>query len=319
LIKLKRILVTATPIAFIIRKSKSISVPGFKGLPIYDVVKFFFQQINKVGLNERAAAISFNLIMALPAALLFMFSIIPYLPDSESFQGQIMALFKDLSPNSSTYKFIQNTIEGLLTKQVGIFSFGFILLMFYASNATMGIIRTFDKSIFETKSYLFHQRLRSLRLTLVLFILILGAALVLIGQEQLAVLLKSIFHMKRKARIPWWNATRWFIIIGIVFFSISFIYKFAPSLKKRWPLISPGSFLATTLTILTTLLFSFWVRNFANYNKVYGSIGTVLILMFLIYINALILLIGFELNVSLTYLQAEAEKRKQHDLAALSI
>ena len=80
--KLERIIIKSPPIAFIIYESKKIIMPGFKGLPLYDVVKFFFQQINKIGLNERAAAISFNLIQALPAAMLFLFSIIPYLPES---------------------------------------------------------------------------------------------------------------------------------------------------------------------------------------------------------------------------------------------
>ena len=311
--KIERIILTLPPVAYVIRKSKQLSIPGFKGLPVFDVVRFFFQQINKVGLNERAAAISFNLVMALPAALLFIFSIIPYLPDSASFQGQIMSLFKDLSPNSGTYKFIQLTIQGLLKKQVGLFSSGFLLLMFYSSNATLGIIRTFDKSISEKKAFFLHQRIRSLRLTLVLFLLVFGSTLVLVGQEQASGLLKSVFHMQKKAILPWWNTIRWLIIISLVFFSISFIYKFAPSVKKRWDIISPGSILATTLTILTTVLFSFWVRNFASYNKVYGSIGTVLILMFLIYLNSLILLIGFELNDSLTYLRATVKQRNERE------
>jgi len=112
--KLERIIVSSKPISFIRNKSKVTFIPGFKDIPLYDVTKFFFQQIRRVGLNERAAAISYNLIMALPAALLFLFSIIPYLPDSDKFQVQIMSLFNDLSPNSATKKFIQQTIDGLL-------------------------------------------------------------------------------------------------------------------------------------------------------------------------------------------------------------
>ncbi|MBS1639148.1 MAG: YihY/virulence factor BrkB family protein [Bacteroidetes bacterium] len=308
--KLERKILRIPPIAFIINKSKVIFIPGFKGIPVYDIVKFFFQQIRKVGLNERASAISYNLIMALPAALLFLFSIVPYLPDSEKFKYQLLSLFNDLSPNSASKKFIQQTIEGLLQKQVGIFSFGFVLLMFYASNATMGIIRTFDKSIIENKKYFLHKRVRAIRLTIVLLFLFIASGLVLMGQHQLNILLKGLFHMKRRASIPWWNGVRWIIIIALIFYGIAFIYKLGPAIKKRWKLVSPGSILATTLTFITTILFSFWVNNFASYNKVYGSIGTVLIIMLLIYLNSLILLIGFELNVSITYLQAEVEKRR---------
>lgn len=308
--RFERILISAPPVAFILRKSKKWVIPGFQGLPVYDVLNFFLKQVNKVGLNERAAAISFNLIMALPAAVLFLFSLIPYLPESDKLELQIMSLFKDIAPNSDTYVFIKQLLDGLLAKHVGIFSFGFILLVFYASNAMKGVIRTFDKSIYENKKFFLHQRWRAIRLTLILIVLILLSTLVLLlGRTQLVYLLRHVFHMRKADRISWWNGTRWLIIVGLLFYGIAFVYKFAPSVKKRWALLSPGSILATTLTLLTTIFFSYWVNNFASYNKVYGSIGTVLIIMLLIYFNSLILLVGFELNVTITYLIKEEEMR----------
>ncbi len=309
--KIERHIVNLAPIAWLINKSKALVIPGFRGLPLYDVVRFFFRQINKVGLNERAAAISFNFIMAMPAALLFLFALVPYFPASASFETEILKLFKDISPDSATYRFIKDILDGLLEKHVGVFSFGFILLIFYASNAIIGIIRTFDRSIQEQKGFFLYQRWRAIRLTGILVLLVIASALVLIGQEQLAGLLKNLFHMRRRARLPWWNGIRWFIITGLLFYCVAMIYKFAPSVKKRWHLISPGSLLATALILVTTIAFSSWVSLFAssNYNRVYGSIGTVLILMLLIYLNSLILLIGFELNVSITYLTRKAEER----------
>jgi membrane protein len=311
LTKIERHIVNLAPIAWLINKSKAMVIPGFRGLPLYDVVRFFFRQINKVGLNERAAAISFNFIMAMPAALLFLFALVPYFPASASFEMEILKLFKDISPDSATYRFIKDILDGLLEKHVGVFSFGFILLIFYASNAIIGIIRTFDRSIQEQKGFFLYQRWRAIRLTGILVLLVIASALVLIGQEQLAGLLKNLFHMRRRARLPWWNGIRWFIITGLLFYCVAMIYKFAPSVKKRWHLVSPGSLLATALILVTTIAFSSWVSLFAssNYNRVYGSIGTVLILMLLIYLNSLILLIGFELNVSITYLTRKAEER----------
>jgi membrane protein len=298
-LKIERIIVTWWPIAFIIRKSKVTYIPGFQKIPLYNVVQFFIKQVQKVGLNERAAAISFNLIMALPAALLFLFSIIPYLPGSEFFEIQVLTFFKDLSPNSSTYSFIRNILKDLLEKSVGVFSFGFLLVMFYASNAMMGIIRTFDKSIKENKDYFFNQRWRALQLTFIIILLFIISSTLLIGQNQLAIIVKKLFHLKKKTTLPWWNAVRWITLLAFQFYGIAFIYKFAPSVKKRWPIVSPGAVLTTVLVLVTTAVFGFWVNNFASYNKVYGSIGTVLIIMLLIYINSLILLIGFELNVSI--------------------
>ena len=309
--RIQRIIVHLPVIAFLIRKSKLCIVPGFRGLPLYDVILFFVKQINRVGLNERAAAISFNLIMALPATLLFLFSLIPYLPESAKLELQILMLFKDIAPNSDTYNFIKEILDGLLNKHVGLFSFGFLLLMFYASNAMMGIIRTFDKSIEENKGFFLHRRMRAIRLTIMLIILvIISTFLLLVGKTQLTFLLKQVFNLKRSERVLWWNSIRWLIIIALLFYGIAFIYKFAPSVKKRWDFLFPGSILSTLLTMFSTVLFSYWVNNFAAYNKVYGSIGTVLIIMVLIYYNSLILLIGFELNVSITYLTQEAHNRK---------
>ncbi len=305
--KLEKLIFNSPPVKITLRLSKKIVIPGFLGFSIFHVVQAYQKQINKVGLSERAAAISFNLIMALPAALLFLFSIVPYLPDSDSFETQILGLFKDISPNSSTYQFIKNILKDLLKKQMGVFSFGFVLLVFYASNAMMGIIRTFDKSIQENKSFFFHRRLRAILLTAILILLVIASATLLIGQDELATLLKKLFHMKRKAKLQWWNLIRWFILVFFLFYGVAFIYKFAPSVKKKWKLINAGSVVATILILLTTFGFGYWVNHFASFNKVYGSIGTVLIIMLLIYLNSLLLLVGFELNVSLMHLKVEKQ------------
>ncbi len=306
--KIEKAIISFPPIAFLITKSKLTAMPGARSLNLFEVFIEFLKQIKNVGLAERAAAISFNLIMALPAALLFLFSIIPYLPDSNSFDVQIMALFKDIAPNSSTYNLIREILRGLLIKHQGIFSFGFILLMYYSSNAVMGIIRTFDKSIQEKKVFFLHRRWRAILLTAILILLVIISTTFLIGHNQMESLLKKLFHMKKRADLPWWDAIRWIILIFFLFYVVALVYKFAPSVHTRWPLVTPGSVFATSLTLITTLLFSYWVNHFASYNRVYGSIGTVLIIMLLINLNSLILLIGFELNVSINKLLVQKKR-----------
>jgi membrane protein len=293
------------PFLFLKRKAKVIYIPGFERVNLYQVLKFLFKQLNTLGLYDRASAISFNLIMALPAAFLFLFSIIPYFPKTFKIKKQILSVFKDIAPNSSTYKFILEIINDLLSQHVGIFSFGFLLLLFYASNAMTGIIRSFDKSIMQNKPFFLHQRMRAIRLTIILILLVFASLLVLIGQDQLTTLLREVFDIKRKTIIPYWNLVRWSVIILLLFFGNAFIYKYAPLIKEKWSLMSPGALLSTLLMLITTLGFSYWVNHFSSYNKIYGSIGTVLVVMTLVYINALILLIGFELNVSIEVLKKE--------------
>jgi membrane protein len=290
---------------FLKQKAKAIYIPGFQHVNLYQVLSFVYKQLNTLGLYDRASAISFNLIMALPAGFLFLFSIIPYFPKAFKIKKQILSVFKDIAPNSSTYKFIMEIINDLLSQHVGIFSFGFLLLLFYASNAMTGIIRSFDKSIMQNKPFFLHQRMRAIRLTIILILLVFASLLVLIGQDQLTRLLREVFDIKRKTIIPYWNSVRWAIIILLLFFGNAFIYKYAPLIKERWPLNSPGALLSTLLMLITTLGFSYWVNNFSSYSKIYGSIGTVLVVMTLIYLNSLILLIGFELNVSIEVLKKE--------------
>jgi membrane protein len=292
----------------LVRTAKRIQLPGFQQINLYQVIKFLFKQLNTLGLYDRASAISFNLLMALPAGFLFLFSLIPYFPKSFKLKKQILSLFKDIAPNSSTYNFILEIINDLLSQHVGIFSFGFILLLFYASNAMTGIIRSFDKSIMQNRPFFLHQRMRAIRLTIILMLLVFASLIVLIGQDQLTRLLRVGFDINRSTILPYWNFIRWVIIVMLLFFGNAFIYKFAPHIKEKWPLASPGALLSTLLMLLTTYGFSYWVNNFSSYNKIYGSIGTVLVVMTIIYINALILLIGFELNVSIELIKKEQDK-----------
>lgn len=309
--KLERIIVTFPPAAFLIRKSKQVILPGFQGIPLFDVIEFFLNQVKKIGLTERASAISFNLIMAIPAACIFLFSVVPYLPVSTQFKAELLSLTKDLSPNQNTYNLVESFLNDFFKKsRGGLLSFGFLLVIFYASNAMMGVIRTFDKSISDAKTYFFHKRWRAIRLTIILILLVISSVLFLIGHDALEKILKNYFHLARKTQLNWWESTRWVVIVLLIFLGISFIYKYAPSVEKRWNLVSPGSLLATFLTLATTIGFSYWVNHFGSYNKVYGSIGTVLVIMLLIDFNSLILLIGFELNVSITHLQKKVEERK---------
>lgn len=307
MIKLERIILNSLPVKFVLNKSKKISLPGFQGLSIFQVVRFFIQQINTVGLNERAAAISFNFIMAIPASAIFLFTLVPYLPISKQFTLQILKLTKDITPNQNTYLLINDFLNDFFNRpRNALLSFGFLLAIFYSSNAMMGVIRTFDKSIFEEKkSNFLKKRWKALKLTFILTFLIFGIVLILMGQDYFFNNLMNWIDLKNKTILSLIKNFRWLFILLFFFYSIAFIYRYAPSVNEKWKLISPGTILATVLTIGTTLIFSWWVNNFGSYNKIYGSIGTAMIIMLIIYFNSLILLIGFELNVSITKLKSE--------------
>jgi membrane protein len=297
------------PANWLIRQSQKIRLPGFQGIPLYDVLKFFFQQIRKVGITERAAAISFNCVMAIPPIIIFLCTLIPYLPISNEFIRQLHGLIRDVIPgeknNSAIIKFIDDIIK---KPKNDLLSLGFLLAIFYSSNAVMGIMRAFDKNYLGFKKRkMIRRRATALQLTSVLFVLMFASLLVLIMQSSVL----KLFGLKNVLVRQIIGYARWVVIVLLFFGSVSFIYRYAPFVHKRWKLINPGCILATTLMLLFTVFFSYWVNNFSNYNKLYGSISTILILMLLIYFNSLVLLIGFELNVSIIHIRHEADERSR--------
>jgi membrane protein len=300
----------SVPARIIVNKSKSTSLPGFRKIPLYDVVNFFIGQVKTVGMTERASAIAYNFFMAIPPAIIFLFTLIPFFPINQQFQEQMFGLIKDVIPGEKDNAVLIGFLKDFINNpRNGLLSLGFVLSMFFSSNAIMGIMRSFDKNyIGFRKRTGFQKRLVALKITLVLFVIVVACILLLIGRG--AVL--DLLGIENATVIKIIVNARWLVIILLFFACISYIYRHAPAVDKKWRLINPGSILATFLMLLLTLLFSWWVGRFGNYNELYGSIGTVLILMILIFINSLILLIGFELNVSINSLKKIADERKDN-------
>lgn len=295
--KIRNKIETSLPVKFIIQKSKNNSLPGFKGVSLYDVVVFFFGQIKKIGMTERASAISFNLVMAIPPAIIFLFTLLPFLPVSKSFQQGLYELIQDVIPGEKDHANLIHFLQDFINKpRTGLLSLGFVLSMFFSSNAMMGIQRSFDKGYLGfIKRKGLQKRGVALKLTFVLYILVFASVLLLVARGQVL----DFFGIENKTVIAIITNTRWLVIILLFFACISFIYRYAPAVDKKWPIINPGSILATILMIATTFGFSWWVGRFGHYNQFYGSISTIIIMMAMIFVNSLVLLIGFELNVSI--------------------
>jgi membrane protein len=195
-------------------------------------------------------------------------------------------------------------------KRIALLSFGLLVSLFFASNAMMGLIRSFNK-----KNYLgFEKRMgiiarwTAIKLTVIIFGLFLAYFILLISQGAILKLLISS-HFWRDLI----SNTRWIFIIMLVFYAIGFIFRYAPSVEKKWKINSPGTIISTFLSGISSYGFSVFVTNFGKYNVLYGSIGTIMMVMALIYINSLAILIGFELNVSINSLKIIAANRKKEE------
>jgi membrane protein len=310
----ERIILDSPPVRFVSDKSKKIILPGFDKVPLYDVGVFFFSQVKKVGLTERASAISYNFIMSIPPMCLFLFTLIPNLPfiNKNQIMRQLRRIIEDIMPSPEYNKGIISFIESFLgDPRIGLLSFGFLLLIFFASNGMMGLMRSFNKNYigFEKRTGL-QSRWTAIKLTLIMMGLILGCLLLLIMQ---GIVLRRWLGIRDLTLLYLIRFLRWFFIVALVFYANAFIYKYAPAIQKRWKIVSPGAILATFLSILTTVGFSLFINNFGKYNALYGSIGTIIVLMTIIYINSLVLLIGYELNVSIHTIMALAAERQKHE------
>lgn len=297
---------------WLIKTSKRISLPGFEGLPLYDVLFFFIKQTNQIGINERVAAISFNFLLAVPPLSIFIFTLLSNLPHAEAFYRQALLLAKDFSPNQSVYQLIKSVMDDFFHPGAEILSFGLILAIYFSSNAMLTIMRTFNKSILhiqnEKRNYL-QLRWVAIKLTVLLVGLLIAVLLVLVTQGTVLDYIRILLSIGDASYIWLLQLVRFIVTTLLVFFSIAMIYRYVPAVEKKWKLNSPGALMASGLIIAFIYLFSFWVNNFATYNKVYGSLGSILIVMLLIYSNFLVLLLGFELNVSINSLKEIAKKR----------
>lgn len=307
--RIEKIIRNNTWVRFISGETKKIFLPGFEGVSVYEVIIFFNRQVQKVGLNDRARSIAFSFLMAIPAATIFICTLIPYLPVSKKLTRQLLMLTREITPNQNTYQMVSDFLNDFLNKpRGGLLSLGLAVALFYASNAMLGLMRSFNKSLSQhAKRNFLQNRVIAIRLTLVMIMLLIGSVIILVTQDELLRWIFREFNIRSRLMRGVFKTVRWVVIIPLFYFAIAFIYRFAPAIKEKWKMFSPGTILATGLMILVTFAFSFWVNKFGTYNKVYGSIGTIMILMIVIYINSMILLIGYELNVSIHSLKLKTK------------
>jgi membrane protein len=252
--------------------------------------------------------------MAVPPLGIFIFTLLSHLPESKQLYSQALVLVRQVTPDQSTYQLIKSVMDDFFASSKSLLSFGLILAVYFSSNAMLTIMRTFNKSMLhiETESRSFLQlRWLAIRLTVYIVVLILATTFIMVTQGKLMRIITAWLDI-RETMMDWMlQVVRILLTFLLVFASIALIYRYAPAVQKKWRFFSPGVLLATVLIIAFSMLFSLWVNNIASYNRIYGSIGSILILMLLIYVNSLVLLIGFELNVSINSLKAMADRRKK--------
>jgi len=283
-----------------------LSLPGFQGASIYQVMAFFIGALQKGAINTRAAAVSFKFFLALFPAIIFLFTLIPFilkhipfLPNQDYVQ-YIMIQLQQVLP-SNAYAISSETILDILSqKRQGLLSFTFLLTLYFSTNGLHSLIESFNQSInmTEKRSVLQQRVIAVLLLFISMILIILTIALTLFSDlffEQLI----AYGILKKGLTYYLIVAADWALILSLLYFLISFVYYFAPANRTNWTFFSAGSSLSTLLILSASYGFTWYVTNFGNYNKLYGSIGTLLVVLIWVNLISTILIIGFELNSSI--------------------
>jgi membrane protein len=288
---------------------KRIKVPGFGGLSFYDLLEMYIEGIVDGAFSYHASAVAFSFFMALFPFALFILNLIPFIP-IEGFQDDFLQFVKEGVP-PNTYDAIANIINDILNNShSGLMSSGFLLSIFLMANGINGILGGFESSrhVLEKRGFL-HQYFVALGISLLLSILLLLTVAIIVIFE--VFIQKTIIQDVLSDRIPLIILGRYIFVILMVLITSSILLRYGTKQSHKPPFISIGSVFTTILIIISSYFFGIWVIRFSKYNELYGSIGTLLIMMFYIWINCMILLLGFELNATIHKLRKKNDHNKK--------
>lgn len=288
--------------------TKNVNLKEAHGASLYDVGRLFLDNLKDIRLGERAAAISFNFLLGIPPSLIFIFSLVPFLP-LDQVQETILQSLSLISPSPKFYETTSTIIIDFMeTKQRELLSFGFLATIFVSSNGVMGLLRSFDRkspALVERSSL--SRRWKAIKLTMILMLVMLLSVAVLVIQSNL--LKNTLEAWMGSTTLP--RLVSWLTLILILYITLCIVYKYGPSINKKFRFFSLGAGFSTLAFILVTWGFFFIAANFLQFNKVYGSIGTLLMFMAWMFITGMVLLIGFELNLAMVMTGIKQEQENK--------
>jgi len=289
----------------IIRKliafSKKIKLPGLSGFSLYDLLDIYITGIIKGSFSPRASSIAFSFFLALFPFLLFLLNLIPYVP-IPNFQQRFLIFIEALLPPQTTEFFYPIIADIAVNPRAGLISFAFLLSIFLTANGVNAIFSAFQYSFHVTiNRNFFKQYLVAIGVSIFLALLLLTSVGVILYGEYIIHDLQSRDYIKNA--VFWVSFFQYLVFVVMVYVVMATLYYYGTKEGKSSSFFSIGALATTILFILTTYFFGIYINNFSNYNELYGSIGALLILMLYIWINANLLLLGFELNISIKRLK----------------
>ena len=295
--------------------------PGTK-VPMMDVLIEFIRLFTKGRTVDRAAGVAFNFFVALFPLILFFFTLIPYIPIPNLYDRLMMAMDDFLIP-SGTLDYVKDTIDGIMNQpHDGLLSISVVLCLIFGSSGIVAVFNGFRNVYADfvspkglgLKGWLVQRCFAILMLIIIGALLVLSVLLISLGGMAIKWLVTQQIIEGGSFTFFLFSVLRWVIGVFALCFGIAMLYyfgnvRFGEQYRKelRFPrsngkkyrefvVFSPGAILATTLFVLGTLAFNTYISNFSRYNVLYGSIGTLIILLLWIWVVAILILAGNDLN-----------------------
>ncbi|MFD2203465.1 YihY/virulence factor BrkB family protein [Shivajiella indica] len=269
---------------------------------LYDVGKIFMEQIRKDEISERAGAMAFSFTVAMFPLLLFLLNMIPYIGlfFSNVTTQNILLFIGEIIP-ASIYKEAEATIMDIVSKpRQSLLSIGFFLALFLSTNGVVSMMNAFN-AVYRTKENrsFWTTRFIAVSIVMILVLAICGAVVIMIFGSSILYSISEWEIVSSSLYYYMLSFFRFIVLLSVFTLATAYIFRFAPAVHDKWHFFSAGSITAGVLINFSFYLFSFYLNNFATYNKLYGSIGAMIAVMLWLFITSLIILICFEINVSL--------------------
>jgi membrane protein len=258
-----------------------------------------------------ASSLAYSWLFAIFPFLIFLLTLIPYLPDPviEEAKIRIPQMLQDWLPENAARTLWENIHNVLTRPRTGLLSVGLIVTIWAASGGMNMTMTALDKCYeLEKGRRFYHKRGTAIGLTVAVASMIL-VVLVLIPIGNLLTMwsLEYLRDMKGKSLEPgliWlWNVARYALALVLLITVVQLVYFFGTSIRQKWRALTPGSVFCIGVWIGLGLAFRWYVNTFARekYNQTYGTVGGVAVLLLFFYLDALVLLIGAEINSEIDF------------------
>lgn len=304
--------------------------PGFKGVGLYDVLRFFLRAMGDRRFTMSAADMAYRFFFSLFPGLIFILTLIPLLNIPNLTEETVLLFFETFTPPESL-GFVKTVVaEFFEGKYFGLLSLNFALMLFSALGGIRAMMRGFSKADLTLKKRgFFRQTGVALMIFMVLLILLLITLVVwILGEYFISFMDSSEFLQWMDEQIPWLKkgvpfyvaqTVHWLIVLLTLFFAISIVYYLAPDTHNRFNFFSPGAIAAGVLSLLAILAFRYFITHFDQINKIYGSLSAIMILMVWFYWLSIVLLIGFELNAAIDLARLSRKLRLPSSMEPLTL